>query len=169
MQYPQYRHGNMFMAILTIKMPLAPMGCAVQFYQGSEKQTSWGANTIDGWYLQTSPQHYRCHIIHMKQTKSERVSDTIFFKTKYITQPTLTRADVITKALNNLPQALKGKNNQQGFDQTEALTKLNDILNNAPEPDPEPDEPIIPTEPRRVTFDKTAKSPQSRNRYQLQR
>jgi hypothetical protein len=88
------------------------------------------------------------------------VSDTVFFKTKYITQPTLTRADVITKARNDLTQALKGKNNQQGFDQIESLTKLNDILNNAPEPDPESDEPIIPTEPRRVTFDKTAKSPQ---------
>jgi hypothetical protein len=142
------------------KMPLAPMGCAVQLYQGSEKRTSWGANTIDGWYLQTSPQHYRCHVIHVKQTRSERVSDTVFFKTEYITQPTLTPADVITKALNDLTQALKGKYNQQGFDQIEALTKLNVILNNAPEPDPEPNEPTIPTEPRRVNFDKTAKSPQ---------
>jgi hypothetical protein len=152
----QYVHGNFDYN----KMPLAPMGCAVQLYQGSEKRTSWGANTIDGWYLQTSPEHYRCHVIHVKQTKSERVSDTVFFKTKYITQPTLTRADVITKALNDLTQALKGKNNQQGFDQIEALTKLNDILNNAPEPDPEPNEPIVPREQRRVTFDKTAKSPQ---------
>ncbi len=70
-----------------------------------------------------------------------------FFKTKYITQPTLTPVDVITKALNDLPQAPKGKSNQQGFDQIEALTKLNVILNNAPEPDPEPNEPTILTEP----------------------
>jgi hypothetical protein len=69
-------------------------------------------------------------------------------------------ADMITKALNDLTQALKGKSNQQGIDQIEALTKLNVILNNAPEPDPESYEPTIPTEPRRVTFDKTAKSPQ---------
>jgi len=40
------------------------------------------------------------------------------------------------------------------------LTKLNVILNNAPEPDPEINEPTIPTEPQRVNFDKTAKSPQ---------
>ena len=139
-------------------MPLAPMGCAVQLYQGSEKQTSWEANTIDGWYLQTSPQHYCCYVIHLKQTRSERVSDAVFFKTKYITQPTLTPADVITKALNDLTQALKGKSNQQGFDQIEALTKLNVILNNAPETDPEPNEPTLPTEPRQVYFDKTAKS-----------
>ena len=97
----------------------------------------------------------------MKQTKSERVSDTVFFKTKYITQPTLTPADVIIKALNDLTQALKGKSNHQGLDQIEALTKLNNILSNAPEPDPAPDEPTVQTEPLRVTFDKTTKPPQT--------
>ncbi len=61
-------------------MPLAPMGCAVQLFQNSEKRTSWGANAIDGWYLQTSPEHYRCHVVCVKQTKSESVSDTVFFK-----------------------------------------------------------------------------------------
>jgi len=44
----------------------------------------------------------------------------------------LTPADVITKELNDLTQALKGKTNQQGLDQIEALTKLNDILSHAP-------------------------------------
>ena len=65
-----------------------------------------------------------------------RVSDTVFFKKKYITQPTLTPADVITKALQDLTQALKGKNNQQGISQMEALAKLDFILNNVPEPEP---------------------------------
>jgi hypothetical protein len=115
-------------------MPLAPMGCAVQIHQGSERRASWVANAIDGWYLQTSPEHYRCHVVYVKQTRSEQVSDTVFFKTKYLTQPTLTLSDVITKALNDLTQALKEKNNQQGISQMEALTKLNNILNNAPEP-----------------------------------
>jgi len=89
------------------------MGCAVQIHQGSERLASWAANAIDGWYLQTSPEHYRCHVIYVKQTKNERVSDTVFFKTKYITQPTLTRADIISKALNNLTQAIKGKRKKQ--------------------------------------------------------
>jgi hypothetical protein len=67
------------------KMPLAPMGCVVQIYQSSEIQTSWGANAIDRLYFQMSPEHYQCHVIYVKQTKSERVSDTVFFNTKYIT------------------------------------------------------------------------------------
>jgi hypothetical protein len=113
-------------------------------------------NKCNRWmvlYLQT--------VVYVKQTKSERVSDTVFFKTKFITRPTLTPADVITKALNDLTQALKGKNNHQGLDQIKALTKLNDILNNAPEMDQIPDEPTVPTEPRQVTCDDTAKPAQT--------
>jgi hypothetical protein len=73
----QYVHGNFDYN----KMLLAPMGCAVQLHQSSERRAIWAANLIDGWYLQTSPEHYQCHIIYVKQTKSERVSDTVFFKT----------------------------------------------------------------------------------------
>jgi hypothetical protein len=39
--------------------------------------------------------------------------------------------------------------------------KLNDILNNAPELDQIPDEPTVPTEPRRVIFDDTTKPAQT--------
>ena len=101
----QYVHGKFDYN----KIPLAPMGCAVQLYQSSERRASWAANTIDSRYLQTSPEHYRCHIIYVKKTKSKRVSDTVFFKMKFITQPTMTPADVITKARNDLTQSLKEK------------------------------------------------------------
>jgi hypothetical protein len=45
----------------------------------------------------------------------------------------MTQADVISKALIDLTQALKGKSNQKGLEQIEALKKLDDILNNVPE------------------------------------
>jgi hypothetical protein len=149
----QYVNGNFDYN----KMPLAPMGCAVQIYQNSQRQKSWAANAINGWYLQTSPEHYRCHIIHVKQAKSERVSDTVFFKTKYITQPTSTPADIITKALNDLTKALKGKNNDESVGQLEALKQLNAILNNVPKPVPQQ----VNTRPTQcqVTFDKAANAP----------
>jgi hypothetical protein len=72
----QYVHGN----FKYNKMPLAPMGCAVQLHQSNTRRASWAENLMDGWYLQTSPEHYRCHVIYVKQTKSKRVSDTVFSK-----------------------------------------------------------------------------------------
>ena len=73
----------------------------------------------------------------------------------------MTPADVITKALNDLTQALKGKRNHKGLEQIEALTKLDNILNNTPEPDPMPELRAIPTEPQRVTFNEATKPPQN--------
>jgi hypothetical protein len=83
------------------KMPLAPMGCAVQIHEHSERRGSWAANAVDRWYLQTTPEYYQCHIIYLKNTRSERVSDTVHFKHKYIVQPTLMPEDTIVKALND--------------------------------------------------------------------
>jgi hypothetical protein len=71
----------------------------------------------------------------------------------------MTPADVVTKAINNLTQALKGKSNTKGLQQIEALQKLENILNNVPETAPILREQPIPT-PKRVTVDQTTKPPQ---------
>ncbi len=124
----QYVHGNFDYN----KMPLAPIGCAVQLHESSERQGTWAENTTDGWFIQTSPKHYCCHKIHVKKTNSKRVSDTVFFKHKNITQPTLTSADILTKAIDNLAHALKGRRNTKGIMELEALQKLDKLLNQAP-------------------------------------
>ena len=81
----------------------------------------------NGWYIGASMEHYRCHKIYVKKTRSERISDTVFFKHKYITQPTVTPADTIVKALNDLPNALKGKRNVKAEAQIEALEKIDEL------------------------------------------
>jgi hypothetical protein len=78
---------------------------------------------------------------------------------KYITQPTMTLADTIMKALNNLTQALKEKINIKGLEQIKALKKLDNILSNTPVTAPTPRDNPAP-EPRQVTFDQAAKPPQ---------
>ena len=46
--------------------------------------------------------------IFAKTTRTERVSDTIFFKHKYITQPPVSPEDTIVAAAQQLTAALKG-------------------------------------------------------------
>jgi hypothetical protein len=115
----QYVHGNFDYN----KMPLAPLGCAVQLFKSRDQQGTWAEHATNGWYIGTSTEHYQCHRIYVKKTRSERISDTVFFKHKYITQPTLTPADTIVKAINDLTHALKGKRKQKGISQIEALEK----------------------------------------------
>ena len=106
------------------------MGCAVQFHIKPNQRKSWGEHASDGWYLRTSPDHYRCHWVFVKATRAKRISDTIFFKHKHkhITQPTLTTADLIVKAIHDLTNAIKGNTDPRNDRQRDAITSLTNAL-----------------------------------------
>jgi hypothetical protein len=83
---------------------------------------------MDGWYLYTLPEHYRLHNCQIEQTKKERLSNTVHFKHKHITNPTLTPTDKLMKALANCKAALEGKLNDQLNEQLWQLRMLVDNL-----------------------------------------
>jgi hypothetical protein len=101
---------------------------AVQIYESTIRRMIWTENSINGWYLHTSPEHYPCHMIHVNNTRSERIAYTVWFKHKHITQPKVTPVDQIVKAINNLTCSLKGNNSVKGLEQMEALQKLEELL-----------------------------------------
>jgi hypothetical protein len=109
-------------------MPLVPMGCAGKFHIKPNRRKTWGEHSSNGWYLTTSPDHYRCHYIFVKATREKRISDTVFFKHKQITQPTLTTEDLIIKAIQDLTNAIKGNNNKGNNTQIEAIKQLTTAL-----------------------------------------
>ncbi len=83
---------------------------------------------MDGLYLSTSPEHYCLHNCYIKSTNAKRLTDTIQFKHKHITNPTISPHDKIMNPSANCKEALeglvKGRVNQQ-------LTELHMIVNNA--------------------------------------
>jgi hypothetical protein len=72
------------------------------------KKRTWEFHTKAGSYLGTSWDHYRCHEIWISDTRSTHIGKAVFFKHKYLTQPTVTAADVIVLASENLCQVLNG-------------------------------------------------------------
>jgi hypothetical protein len=111
------------------KMPLAPMGCAVQIHESTNRQKTWDPHSLDGWYLGTSTKHYRWHKFVCRKTRSEQISNTVFFQHCYITWPVVTPKDQIVKALGNLTSALQQRINVRGAEEMEVLQKMNNILN----------------------------------------
>ncbi len=89
-------------------------------------------NSVDGWYLRTSDEHYRSHEIYVKHTRGVRISDTVHFKHKHITAPTLSPEDTIVKALNDLTEALRERQNTKGTIEYEALQKFDKLMNKIP-------------------------------------
>jgi len=89
------------------KHPLAPLGCAVQMHKKPNQQKTWAAHSIDGWYVGTSFEHYCTFCICTKSTKAEQISNTVFIKHRYLTNPTVTPKDAVVQAARDLMQALQ--------------------------------------------------------------
>jgi hypothetical protein len=110
------------------RIPIAPMGCEVQFHIKPARRKSFGEHSEDGFYLRTSEEHYRTHVVFVKKTRSKRLADTVFFKHHYITQPTVTPADAIVNAYNKLRQTIQGIQHSKDDTQMEALKRIQQTL-----------------------------------------
>ena len=113
------------------KTPLGPLGCAVEMHESTNRRRTWDPRSLSGWYVGTSMEHYRCHKIFCKKTRAERISDTVTFQHRYITQPTVTAEDQLIKAIEDLSSALRRRVNSQGDKEMAVLRKMNEILSNS--------------------------------------
>jgi len=104
------------------------MGRKVKIHKKMDKRGTWSYHSVDGWYLATSPKHYRVHNCYVKTTQAERLTDTIQFKHKNITNPTISPHDKIMHALANCKMAIKGMMNENPNQQ---MGELQTIFNNA--------------------------------------
>ena len=87
---------------------LAPLGSAVEYHVEPSTRTSWGMRSVSRWYIGISLEHYRCHRCWITETKGIRTGNTVFFKQKYLTMPTITPADALLTATCNLRETLEG-------------------------------------------------------------
>eukprot|EP00804_Cyclotella_cryptica_P001131 CCRYP_008401-RA/>CCRYP_008401-RA protein AED:0.27 eAED:0.27 QI:0/0/0/1/0/0/4/0/702 len=133
-----YHHGSFDYN----QMPLAPMGCEVQFHAKPSRRKTFGEHSGDGFYLKTSEEHYRTHVIFVKKTRAKRLADTVFFKHKYITQPTVTTADAIVNAYRKLQQAITGIQHSKDDAQMEAIERIRQAFDAANNQVHKPNEPI---------------------------
>ena len=106
--------------------PLAPLGVEIQMLENPDKRKTWGMRNKPGYYFGTSLEHYHYYWGWMKETKKIRGSDTVSFKHKYITNPSITTGDTIVNASQQVPSALPGRIRpplvKSGIDHLRALT-----------------------------------------------
>ncbi len=96
------------------KTPIGPLGCAVEMHESTNRQKTWDTQSLTGWYVGTLMEHYRCHKIFCKKTRTERISDTVTFQHRCITQPTVMVEDQLIKAIEDLSSALCRQVNSKG-------------------------------------------------------
>ena len=93
---------------------------------------SWGVKSKKGYYTGTSLKHYRYYKAYFPDTKATRGSETVIFKHKYNTTPTVTPADAIVQSAKQLADALQGNIPpplvKSGIDHIRELTSIFDKM-----------------------------------------
>jgi hypothetical protein len=52
-------------------MQIAPIGCSVPFHIKPSRRKTFGEHLGDGFYLKTSAEHYRMHMVFCKKTRAK--------------------------------------------------------------------------------------------------
>ena len=81
------------------------------------------------WFLSSSTGHYQCWCLWVKKTQATSISGMVFFKHKYISNPTVSPEYTILAVAQDMPSALRrNMPTQLGEDTLTALKKLHDIF-----------------------------------------
>ncbi len=110
-----------------MKKPFAPLGCAIQAHVKPEDGRTWDPQADAGFSLGTSMQHHQCFWVYITKIRAMRISDTVFFKHQYITNPMVSPESHVVVAAQQLATALKG-NIPAGNETTEALKKVSKLF-----------------------------------------
>ena len=111
-------------------MPFVPIGCESFAHDKPGRRKSFAQHCSKGWVLGTSPEHYRARVHWTPHTRTTRISATMFFKHKYISNPTVTPADAVVAATTNIEKAITRNQPEQNRNENNyrGLTKLQQIL-----------------------------------------
>ena len=89
--------------------PLAPLGIECHVYIPPGNRKTWAVKSNKGYYIGTTLEHYRYYKAYCNDTRAVQGSETMFFKHKYITAPTVTPEDAVIQIAQQLTDALQGK------------------------------------------------------------
>eukprot|EP00804_Cyclotella_cryptica_P007757 CCRYP_001358-RA/>CCRYP_001358-RA protein AED:0.08 eAED:0.05 QI:0/0/0/1/0/0/4/0/1076 len=136
--------------------PFVPLGMEALVHDKPHRRKSFAQHCTKGYVIGTSHEHYRCWKVWTPTSRTTRISATVFFKHKYITNPSVTPADAIIAAAANLSHLLtnnlqahhNNKVNQSDLTRLQILTQpspprntMQHIINNTHQTPTRPSSP----------------------------
>jgi hypothetical protein len=110
-----------------MKRPFAPLGCSVMAHGKPKNRRTWDVHGEVGNSIGTAIEHHRCFNMYIVKTRATRVSDSVFFKHQYITNPQITPETLVMKAAAELTSALKCTVSQEA-ETADALAKVSNLF-----------------------------------------
>jgi hypothetical protein len=118
------------------RTPLAPPGTLIITHYKPDQRASWDPHGLDGYYLGSDLDHYRCYQVHLTKTKGTRIVDTVESPPAKLAMPITSSKDLASIAALELSNALQNPAcaapfSQIGTAQLQALHQLSDIFSAA--------------------------------------
>jgi hypothetical protein len=96
-----------------------------------KNRQSWDVQADTDFNIGMAMEHHQCFHIYIVKTRATRISDTVFFKHQYITNPQVTPKTLVIKAALDLASALKGTISCEG-ETAEAIQKFSELFTKIP-------------------------------------
>eukprot|EP00804_Cyclotella_cryptica_P024317 CCRYP_015305-RA/>CCRYP_015305-RA protein AED:0.21 eAED:0.21 QI:0/0/0/1/1/1/2/0/741 len=136
--------------------PFVPLGMEALVHDKPHRRKTYAQHCSKGWVIGTFTEHYRCWKIWSPTTRSTRIAATVFFKHKYLTNPSMSPADALIAAAANLTHVIKhnAKAQHVGAKNLQDLQCLQQLFSDTAKQQllsPTPTKPVAPhTPPPRV-------------------
>jgi hypothetical protein len=92
-----------------------------------KNRRTWDTHAETGFNIGTAMEHHQCFHVYIVKTRATRVSDRVFFKHQYITNPQITLETLVIKAAAELTNVLKGTVSRDGKT-AEGLQKVSSLF-----------------------------------------
>ena len=122
-------HAQLFRIFNFDKIPLAPLGISAMVHERVGQHMSWGDHGKEGWYIGPALQHYPNYNVYVKETNSERTSNTVEFFPSKLTMPATGPTEALIAATEELTDAIANPQHASPFlfhsnDKRTALAKV---------------------------------------------
>jgi hypothetical protein len=87
----------------------------------------WDVHKDKGFNIGMATEHYQCFLVYIVKTRATRVSDRVFFKHQYITNPQIMPETLVIKVVAELTNVLKGTVSRE-VETAEALQKVSSLF-----------------------------------------
>eukprot|EP00804_Cyclotella_cryptica_P028250 CCRYP_014606-RA/>CCRYP_014606-RA protein AED:0.44 eAED:0.44 QI:0/-1/0/1/-1/1/1/0/272 len=104
-------------------LPFVPLGMEALVHNKPTRCKTYAQHCSKGWVIGTSTEHYRCWKIWSTATHTTRIAATVFFKHKYLTNPSISPADALIAAVANLAHIIQHNAKAQHI----GVTKMQDL------------------------------------------